>query len=151
MSETATKPPRKRRAPAKRAKPPVKTAKPEAKTAAVAEESPIPTPVTAPVSPPVVVTETKASMSLPDLRKQELLAKVVTRSGIPKRNVKPVIEALLSVLGDALEEGRDVNLNPMGKIVIKKSKPVRGGTVLTTRIRLKEQSGQGSETAPDEA
>lgn len=116
--------------------------KPPATPATPVAESPIPTTPRAAVpdpAAPVVVKESAVSISGPDLKKQELLSKVVARSGIAKRDAKPVVEAMLELLGEALHEGRDVNLNPMGKIIVKKSKPVSGGTVLTTRIRLKQK------------
>ncbi|MDA7427589.1 HU family DNA-binding protein [Primorskyibacter aestuariivivens] len=96
----------------------------------------------APKPAPVVVTEKTPVTSAPDLKKQELLAEVVSKSGVAKRDAKPVVEAMLEIMGDALQDGRDLNLNPMGKIIIKKSKPVSNGTVLTTRVRLKQKLPQ---------
>lgn len=122
--------------PARRAKP---AAKPATSPAKGAMDSPIPTPAPDAASP-VVVKHSPVSVSGPDLKKQELLSKVVAKSGIAKRDAKPVVEAMLDLIGEALNEGRDVNLNPMGKIIVKKSKPVSGGTVLTARIRVKQKT-----------
>lgn len=110
-----------------------------AKSAAKAATQAGPVPAPAPSPAPVVVTEKVPTASAPDLRKQELLAKVVSKSGVAKRDAKPVVEAMLDLMAEALRDGRDLNLNPMGKIIIKKSKPVSNGTVLTTRVRLKQK------------
>ncbi len=140
---TKTPTPTKRRKPTKAtAKPATTASRAKQAKAEVAEpdESPIPE-MNAP--DPVVVTENTPTLAEPALKKQELLAKVVARSGLPKRDVKPVVEAMLAVLGETLDEGRDLNLNPMGKVMIKKSKSISGGKVLMSRIRTK------TKTAPD--
>ena len=131
-SKSTAKPKTTRKTPAKSTTATTKTAaKP-----AVTGPGPIPAP---PKPAPVVVTEKAPVTSAPDLKKQELLAKVVSKSGVAKRDAKPVVEAMLELMGDALQDGRDLNLNPMGKIIIKKSKPVSNGTVLTARVRLKQK------------
>jgi nucleoid DNA-binding protein len=53
----------------------------------------------------------------PVMRKKELIDLVVERSGIKKKDAKPVIEAMLSVLGEALSDSRELNLLPMGKMM----------------------------------
>ena len=131
-SKSTAKPKTTRKTPAKSTTATTKTAAKPAETG--------PGPIPAPPKPaPVVVTEKAPVTSAPDLKKQELLAKVVSKSGVAKRDAKPVVEAMLELMGDALQDGRDLNLNPMGKIIIKKSKPVSNGTVLTARVRLKQK------------
>lgn len=79
------------------------------------------------------------------LKKQDLLAQVVERSGIPKRDAKPVVEAMLAVLGDALAEGREMNLKPMGKI--KRKRVTEGDTarVIVANIRQPHAVGTGTD------
>ena len=84
---------------------------------------------------PVVVTESTLNISDPALKKKELINTVVERSGIKKKDAKPVIEAMLAVLGQTLAEGREMNLQPLGKIKINRAKDVQGGRVLVTKIR----------------
>ena len=85
---------------------------------------------------PVVVAETPMPViSGPELKKVELVNAVVERSGIKKRYAKPAIEAALAVLGEALAEGRPLNLKPLGKAKVQKKKDVSGGHVLTMRMR----------------
>lgn len=100
----------------------------------------------APKAAPVVVQETSPVVSAPDLKKIDLVDAVVERSGVKKKFAKPAIEAALAVLGEALAEGRDLNLRPLGKVKIQKSKELANGTVITTRIRqpqVKKDDGDG--------
>ena len=84
---------------------------------------------------PVVVTEKTPVVSDPALKKKELIKIVTERSGIKKKDAKPVIEAMLAVLGQTLAEGREMNLQPLGKVRINRAKDVQGGKVLITKIR----------------
>ena len=84
---------------------------------------------------PVVVTEKTPVVSDPALKKKELIEIVTERSGIKKKDAKPVIEAMLAVLGQTLAEGREMNLQPLGKVRINRAKDVQGGKVLITKIR----------------
>ena len=69
------------------------------------------------------------------LRKKELIERVIAQSGMKKKDVKPVVEATLAVLGEALAKHEDLNLRPMGKLVIQRTKDVGNGEVLIARIR----------------
>lgn len=105
-----------------------KTASTKAKStpkADPADNSPVPAEVSA--------TEVTA------LRKADLLAAVVTRSGVKKRDAKPVVEAMLAVLGETLAEGRGLNLPPFGKAKIAKTKEMGAGRMIVTRIRQKDR------------
>lgn len=84
---------------------------------------------------PVVVTETTPTVADPALKKKELIDTVTERSGIKKKDAKPVIEAMLEVLGQTLAEGREINLQPLGKVKINRAKEVQGGSVLIAKIR----------------
>jgi DNA-binding protein HU-alpha len=104
------------------------TAKPKsvaAKTPVVAK-APV-----AEVKAPAAEIEVKA----PELKKKELIERVVLKSGLKRRDVKPAVEAMLDVLGDALSKGEDLNLQPLGKVMVKRSKDMPNATVLTARIR----------------
>ncbi|WP_324754729.1 HU family DNA-binding protein [Roseovarius sp. Pro17] len=80
------------------------------------------------------------------LKKQELIAQVVARSDVAKKHAKPVIEAMLAVLGDALSEGRDLNLQPMGKIKRKRIKDTDKARIIVANIRQSKAAGAGSAT-----
>ena len=113
------------------AKQKAKTAKP-GKTAAAARETVAPQ--TAPAEPRLVRVSEPA-MARPDLRKQELIAAVLDRCDIKKRDAKPVIEAMLAVLGEALAEGRGLNLEPMGKLRINRIEEKAGRRIVVAKLR----------------
>lgn len=70
------------------------------------------------------------------VRKADLIDKAVDASGIKKRDAKPAIEAALAELARLLAEGHDVNLPPLGKIRVVKSRPLdQGAQVLTLKLR----------------
>lgn len=73
------------------------------------------------------------------LKKRELIDLAVERSGMKKRDVKPAIEAALAVLGDALADGRDINMRPMGKIKVMRMKKGVNGQIINARIRQPEE------------
>lgn len=117
-------------------------AKSRTKAATSPRKTPAKTPAKSMAKPPaaaetpaVVVNAPTPVVSGPVMRKKELIDAVVTRSGIKKRDAKPVVEAMLEVLGAALQEGRELNLQPMGKVKVKREKKMAEGKVLVTRIR----------------
>lgn len=73
------------------------------------------------------------------MKKKELIDKVVLRSGIKKKDAKPVVEAMLAVLGEALAEERTLNLQPLGKVKINRTKMVGNDKVIICKLR---QSGR---------
>lgn len=88
---------------------------------------------------PVVVTPTVPSVSAPDMKKKELIDIVTERSGIKKKDAKPVIEAMLAVLGQAISDGRELNLQPLGKAKINRQKAVQGGKVTILKLRQSDR------------
>ena len=74
------------------------------------------------------------------MKKRELINLVTLRSGIKKKDARPVVEAMLEVLGEALHEGRDLNLLPLGKTKVTKTKQVGNGRLIVARIRQKDTS-----------
>lgn len=70
------------------------------------------------------------------LKKPALLDAIVERTNLKKCDVKPAVEAALAVIGDALREGTVVNLPPLGKLRVVKSKSLDGGAaVVTLKLR----------------
>ena len=77
------------------------------------------------------------------MKKPELLDEVVLRTNLKKRDVKPAVEAALAVLGDALRDGAEVNVPPLGKLRVVKSKPLDGGAaVMTLKLRTPKNATQ---------
>lgn len=84
---------------------------------------------------PVIVTSTIPVVTGPELKKRELLERVVTRSGVKKRDAKLVVEAMLAVMGEALAEGEELNLPPFGKLKINRVKESANGRILNCKLR----------------
>ena len=105
-------------------------------------------PATSQAAAPVVVDAPQPVVSGPMMRKKELVDAVVTKSGMKKKDVKPVVEAMLSVLGSALQDGRELNLQPLGKVKINREKKLPSGKMMIAKIRQSEDLPV-LEAAPD--
>ena len=84
------------------------------------------------------------------LRKKELIEAVVERSGRKKRDVKPAVESLLEVLGEALADQRELVLPPFGRFKIKRRKDQTNGRVMVVHIKQNQQA-DASKPEADEA
>lgn len=80
------------------------------------------------------------------LGKRELVDLVVAASGIKKRAAKPVIEAMLKELGDALSRGETLNLQPFGKGIVKNRKDLENAEVVELRLRRSKLALKAAET-----
>lgn len=69
------------------------------------------------------------------MRKKRLLELVVARSHVKKKYAKPVVEAVLEVIGEALANGEDLNLPPLGKIKVQRNIEQARAKVSVVRIR----------------
>jgi DNA-binding protein HU-alpha len=94
------------------------------------------------VTTPEVVDSEAPRVAAPELRKKELIDTVVARSGIKKRDAKPVIEAMLAILGENVADGRDINIAPMGKIKVTRMKRTTKAQVITMRLRRSDNQQQ---------
>lgn len=94
------------------------------------------TPKATTAEPSVVETLSPVVVSN-ELRKKELFELIVERSGMKKKDVKPVVEAMLGVLGDAFAEQREMNLPPLGKIKVQRGKELHDGRALVLKLRQK--------------
>ncbi|MGH1451723.1 MAG: HU family DNA-binding protein [Paracoccaceae bacterium] len=82
-----------------------------------------------------VVGDVTAKLTTGEMKKRELIKAVVARSGTRQKFAKPVVEAMLAILGETLVEGRELTLPPMGKVKIQRQKTVSGGTVTVMKLR----------------
>ncbi len=97
-------------------------------------------------TPPDPVEETIVAM----MKKPEFLDAVVARTNLKKRDVKPAAEAALAVIAEALVRGDEVNLPPMGKLRVIKSKPLDAGAhVLTLKLRTMKTAAPAPSAPPD--
>jgi len=95
------------------------------------------------VETPDVVTGPKV------MGKRELIDLVVTASGIKKKAAKPVVEAMLKELGDALSRGETLNLQPFGKGIVKNRKDLENAEIVEIRLRRSKLALKAAETRAD--
>lgn len=107
----------------------------------------------APVKP-ATVTKLEPVVAGPALRKKELLDTVALKTGMKRAEVKKVIEAALTTMGLALQDSRDLNLQPFGTVKINRERKLPDGKVVVARIRqardlpTDEASADGVAPAP---
>ena len=118
----------------KAAKPSISAAEPVAKPVAVTAA------VTATANAPMDAATDGAHV----LRKKELIERVVARSGIKKKDAKPTIEAMLAVLGEALSNGEELNLHPMGKMKVTRVIEKPNAVVMVTKVRRKLEGAEST-------
>lgn len=83
------------------------------------------------------------------LRKRAFIEAVVLRSGVKKRDAKPAVEAALSILGETLVKGQELNLPELGKVKIQNQKSVEGAHVINLRLRRKLGSAEDANAESD--
>ena len=104
-----------------------------------------------PAAPATVVDAPQPVVLGPMMRKPELINAVVEKSGLKKKDVKPIVEATLAVLGAALQDNRELNLQPMGKIKVNREKIKPNGKVMIARIRQSQNVlGATADTGPED-
>ena len=86
------------------------------------------------------MTKVASVADAPVLRKKELIERVVARSGIKKKDAKPTVEAMLAVLGEALSNGEELNLQPFGKVMINRVIDKPNATVIVAKVRRRKES-----------
>ena len=86
------------------------------------------------------------------VKKPEFLERAIARTAIKKRDAKPAIEAALAELAALLADGNELNLPPMGKLKLIKSKDIgEGAKVMTLKLRtMKDSAGQPKLDTPTE-
>ena len=99
---------------------------------------------TAPV--PTVVSITTPDGTMQEMKKKELIDRVVERSGIKKKDAKPVVEAMLGVLGESIADGRELNLPPFGKLRINRAEEKGNGKIIVCKLRQPKASAKAAGT-----
>ncbi|RVV99752.1 DNA-binding protein [Mesobaculum littorinae] len=87
-----------------------------------------------------VVQDQAAPQPTQTLRKGDLLDEVAAATGLPRNKVKPMVEATLATMGQALSDGKELTLQPFGKLKIQRVKDMANGQALTVKIRRSTQS-----------
>ena len=94
-----------------------------------------------------VVEAVKPVIAGAPIKKPELIDRVMAETGMKKKDVKPVVEAMLAVLGRALVEGEKLNVPPLGKVMVNRVKDVSNAKVMNVKVRLPNATVK-STTAP---
>lgn len=92
--------------------------------------------VPAPDVAPPQVTPAPTSESNTRLNTNGLVDAICGRIGYKRKDVKPVVEAALAEMGEALQRGEQLQLQPLGKIVVKRKKDVGNARVFSCKIRI---------------
>ena len=105
------------------------------------------TPAKAAVAPKATIIETvKPMVADAPIKKPELIERVMAETGMKKKDVKPVVEAMLAVLGRALTKGEDLTVPPLGKLMVKRTKEAANATIVTVKLRHPKHVGGPSKT-----
>lgn len=113
--------------------------------------TPVPTAVLAVQNEVEMTTETNDPKPEHSMNKRDLIDRVVAASGVKKKSAKPVVEAMLKELGDALARGDVLNLQPFGKANVKRHKELANADVIEVRLRRSKLAVQAAEDAAGEA
>lgn len=93
---------------------------------------------------PAMPEEKQARVTAPQLKKKELVARVVAAlDGKKKGGVKEIVEATLAAMGEALQKGESLNIPPFGRARVARQKGEGADQMTTVRLR-----GAGSKNAP---
>ena len=71
----------------------------------------------------------------PTLKLKELVDRVAETSGAKKKDVKAIVEATLTALGDGLDKGEELNLPGLGRARVARSAEKDGASMLTLKVR----------------
>ena len=83
-----------------------------------------------------------------NMKKKDLIDEVVAISGAKPRDVKPIVEATLKALAAGLSGNDQIQIPPLGKIKVVKSKDVGGATSYTVKIRVPDAPEEPKIAAP---
>lgn len=118
--------------------PPAETLAETLAEVAVIAPSPIP-------APPPADPDEADKPATAVVKRKDLVDRVTTLTGAKRKLVKSVVEATLSVLGEALSRGEDLRLPPFGNARVNRTRGEEGARTLT--VKLRRGSGKGAKEA----
>ena len=74
------------------------------------------------------------------MQKKEFLDRVVAASGTGRSAARPIIDAVLEQLGEAIAAGETLAIPPFGKARVSRQRDVRGSEIITMRLRRRAAS-----------
>lgn len=116
---------------------------------AVAKAAPTDAPSVASANPKVAAEIPTAgkSSNANAFKKKDLIDRVLAATGAKKKLVKEIVEATLTVLGDALSRGEMLNVPPFGKAKVSRQPENGTRNAMTVKVRRNAGSGQGGAKA----
>ena len=74
----------------------------------------------------------------PELTKKEMVERMVASTGMKKGDARRALEATMAAVAQALREGYNLSLPPLGKVKIARTKDTPNGKMVVLRAKLKE-------------
>lgn len=115
------------------------------KTAAKTPAKPAAAKAVAAAPKATIVEDVTPVVSGAPIKKPELIERVMAETGMKKKDVKPVVEAMLTVLGKTLSDGEELIVPPLGKVMIKRVKDVANAKIMTLKVRHPNNAGTSSQ------
>ncbi len=112
-----------------------------AKTAATkSTTTAVPKPATTPKTYAVASTKPapveNAEVTVANIvKRKEFMDRVIEKSGMKPKDVKPVVEATLAVLGDAIQQGEEVAVRPLGRMKVNRQKDNMNALISILKLR----------------
>lgn len=82
-----------------------------------------------------VVAARPVTVTQPSLRKPDLIDAVIARTDAKKSVAKPIVEAVLAVLGETVAAERELNMPPFGKLKIQRVKDTSDARITVAKLR----------------
>ena len=79
------------------------------------------------------------------VQKKDFVDRVVAATGAKRAEARPIIDATLEQLGEALAAGCTLAVPPLGRARVNLEKDQRGGDVITLRLRRRPTGGRSAE------
>lgn len=95
-----------------------------------------PQPAAEEAEPEVAIAAARPENLSDVVRKPQFIERVVERSEMRKREVKPALEAALAVLAEAIANGEELVLPPLGKVKVIREKEFANGSAYTIKVRI---------------
>lgn len=80
-------------------------------------------------------TPAKAASASVKVRRKEMVARIAASSGLKPNVIKTVLDSVLKEIGDALSNGESLDLPPLGKLSVNRSKHVKNAEILICKLR----------------
>jgi hypothetical protein len=132
-------------------------AKPAVKPVSTPDAAPTPAAASAPVSPPAsgkaAEVSTPQGVTTPSVAvtKRALVERVAARAGLRKAQARPVVEAMLAELGEALDRKETLKLQPLGIMRVARVKDTGSADVLVCKLRRKKSEKGGGDPLAEAA